>query len=178
MDVKTIRKLLNLISESDVNEVQIEEGDFKIQVKKQPDVIRQEAPQYQQPPASAYMMPPQEGQQAAAVPPQSQQPAAQQQQPAQQNEQPQGGQQTEPAKETRTVKSPIVGTFYRAPSPDSDPYVQVGDQVKKGDTICIVEAMKIMNEIESEYEGKVAKILVEDASPVEFDQPLFEIEPS
>jgi acetyl-CoA carboxylase biotin carboxyl carrier protein len=74
------------------------------------------------------------------------------------------------------IKSPLVGTFYRAPSPDSPPYVEVGDEVKKGDILCIIEAMKIMNEIESEVDGKVVEILVENAKPVEFGQPLFKIE--
>ncbi len=76
------------------------------------------------------------------------------------------------------VKSPIVGTFYRAPSPESPPYVEVGSHVKKGDTLCIIEAMKIMNEIEAELEGKVVKILVENGQPVEFGQPLFIIDPN
>ncbi len=74
------------------------------------------------------------------------------------------------------IKSPLVGTFYRAPSPDSPPYVEVGDEVKKGDILCIIEAMKIMNEIESEVDGKVVEILVENAKPVEFGQALFKIE--
>jgi len=74
------------------------------------------------------------------------------------------------------IKSPLVGTFYRAPSPDSPPYVEVGDEVKKGDILCIIEAMKIMNEIESEVDGKIVEILVENAQPVEFGQPLFKIE--
>ena len=76
------------------------------------------------------------------------------------------------------VKSPIVGTFYRAPSPESPPYVEVGSHVKKGDTLCIIEAMKIMNEIEADTEGKVVKILVENGQPVEFGQPLFLIDPN
>jgi len=74
------------------------------------------------------------------------------------------------------IKSPLVGTFYRAPSPDSPPYVEVGDEVKKGDILCIIEAMKIMNEIESEVDGKIVEILVENAQPVEFGQALFKIE--
>jgi acetyl-CoA carboxylase biotin carboxyl carrier protein len=74
------------------------------------------------------------------------------------------------------VRAPIVGTFYRRPSPDSDPYVEVGDSVGEGDVLCIIEAMKLMNEIECETSGTVKEILVEDAEPVEFDQPLFVIE--
>jgi acetyl-CoA carboxylase biotin carboxyl carrier protein len=76
-----------------------------------------------------------------------------------------------------TIKSPMIGTFYRAPAPDKPPFVNVGDDIKKGQTICIIEAMKLFNEIESEYSGKVVKVLVEDASPVEYDQPLFLIDP-
>lgn len=76
------------------------------------------------------------------------------------------------------VKSPMIGTFYRSPSPDKAPYVKVGDMIKKGDTVCIVEAMKLFNEIESEVSGKIVKMLVEDASPIEYDQPLYLVDPS
>jgi acetyl-CoA carboxylase biotin carboxyl carrier protein len=75
------------------------------------------------------------------------------------------------------VKSPMIGTFYRSASPDKPPFVGVGDEVKKGDVICVIEAMKLFNEIESEVDGKIVKVLVDDASPVEYDQPLFLIEP-
>lgn len=160
MDLKLIKNLLTLIAESEVDEVSIEEGDFKIKVKKQAD---QAQPAY----------PP--------MPLQYQLPAAVQQQPAQapQVNPPQtGGGETANAEpkenvQGKVIKSPIVGTFYRSPSPDAEPFVQVGDQVEKGQTLCIVEAMKIMNEIESEFSGEVTKILVEDAEPVEYDQPLF-----
>jgi acetyl-CoA carboxylase biotin carboxyl carrier protein len=84
--------------------------------------------------------------------------------------------QTEAGRNAKQVKSPMVGTFYGAPSPDAEPYVQVGDLVQKGQTLCIIEAMKLMNEIEAEYSGRVVEILVENAQPVEFDQPLFNIE--
>lgn len=77
-----------------------------------------------------------------------------------------------------TVRSPIVGTFYRSPAPDADPYVEEGDQVKKGQVLCIVEAMKLMNEIEAELDGRIAKILAESTKPVEYGQPLFLIEPA
>ena len=76
------------------------------------------------------------------------------------------------------IKSPMIGTFYRSPNPESDPFVSEGDTIKVGQTICIVEAMKLFNDIESEVSGKVVKILVDDNSPIEFDQPLFEVEPS
>lgn len=158
MDLKLIKNILNLISETDVNEVSIEEGDFKIKVKKQGTV---ESVTYTQPAA------PQAAPVQAAAP---QQPAA----PAGggSDEKDSGGSQTK----GDVVKSPIVGTFYESPSPDSDPFIKVGDKVNKGDTLCIVEAMKIMNEIEAEFGGTVQEILVDDASPVEFDQPLFIIE--
>jgi acetyl-CoA carboxylase biotin carboxyl carrier protein len=155
MDLKTIKKILDMISDSEVNEVSIEEGDFKIKVKKSGTV---EAVTYTQPAAPA----PQ-----PQAPAQPAQPSAAATQPAQEasggEEQPDG----------EVVKSPIVGTFYKAPSPDSDPFVKVGDSVSKGDTLCIVEAMKIMNEIESDFGGEIVKILAEDGQPVEFDQPLF-----
>jgi acetyl-CoA carboxylase biotin carboxyl carrier protein len=76
-----------------------------------------------------------------------------------------------------TIKSPMIGTFYRKPSPDKDVFVEVGDTIKEGDVLCVVEAMKLFNEIESEVSGKIVKILVDDSSPVEFDQPLFLVEP-
>ena len=161
MDLKEIKKILDMIAESEVNQVTIEEGDFKIKVKKTPDVTQSSAPvQYQMPAA------PQQ-------PPQAQAPASQQQTSG-------GGQAstgTESKEKDETdgnvVNSPIVGTFYRAPSPDADDFVKVGDQVEKGQTLCIVEAMKIMNEIESEFSGEVKKILVENGEAVEFEQPLF-----
>jgi len=153
MDLKLVKNLLDLISESDVNEVSIEEGDFKLKVKKKSDnpaaPIQYQMPAQQQPAASAP------------------QPSATQGEPAEKKEsQPDGD----------VVKSPIVGTFYEAPSPDSDAFVKVGDKVNAGDTLCIIEAMKIMNEIDAEFSGTVQKILVKDGQPVEFDQPLFIIQ--
>jgi acetyl-CoA carboxylase biotin carboxyl carrier protein len=91
--------------------------------------------------------------------------------------------QEEPKKESEdskyiTMKSPIIGTFYRKPSPDKPAFVEVGDTISKGDVLCVIEAMKLFNDIESEVSGKIIKVLVEDSSPVEFDQPLFLIDPS
>lgn len=159
MDLKQIKKIIDLIAESDVNEVSIEEGEFKIKVKKIADINQPQQPmQYQIPQA-----PPQpSGGQAA------QQPTA-----GSEHESSTEAQQQEVSGDI--VKSPIVGTFYRASSPDDAPFVSVGDQVEKGQTLCIVEAMKIMNEIESEHSGEVKKILVEDAEAIEFEQPLFVI---
>src|SRR5690606_24346025 len=92
-----------------------------------------------------------------------------------------GGKETAPAEDDSkyiTVKSPIIGTFYRRPSPDKPTFVEVGDTIKEGDVLCIIEAMKLFNEIESEVSGKIVKVLVDDSSPVEFDQPLFLVDPS
>ncbi|MEX2574777.1 MAG: acetyl-CoA carboxylase biotin carboxyl carrier protein [Balneolaceae bacterium] len=158
MDLKLVKKILDLISESDVDEVSIEEGDFKIKVKKKIDASG---------PGSAgfhYQMPP---------PPQYPPPAPQAgPQPAGET----AGSGEEPNRDTdedELMRSPIVGTFYRAASPDTDPFIEVGDHVEKGETLCIVEAMKIMNEIEAEFSGTVQKIIAEDAQPVDYDQPLF-----
>lgn len=159
MDLKLIKNLLNLIAESEVNEVSIEEGDFKIKVKKTAEV---ENPPYNQFPMQ-YQIP-------AAAP---QPPAQPQQAPSPASGEETAQEDTQNEVDGKVVKSPIVGTFYRSPSPDADVFVKVGDQVEKGQTLCIVEAMKIMNEIESEFSGEIKKILVEDSEPVEYDQPLF-----
>ncbi len=162
MDLKLIKKLLDLVSDSDVDEVSIEEGDFKVKVKKKADAPAPSAPVQYQLPAQPQQQP--------------------QAQPAQGAAPQQSGQEKGEAKEDENqpsgdvVKSPIVGTFYEAPSPDSDPFVTVGDHIEKGQPLCIVEAMKIMNEIEAEFSGTVKKRLVDDGTPVEFDQPLFIIE--
>jgi acetyl-CoA carboxylase biotin carboxyl carrier protein len=153
MDLKLIKNILDMIAESDVNEVSLEEGDFKIKVKKQSEV---QQVTYSQPAA------PQAPAQSAA-------PA----QPSTTDTKPDQSESKEDEPDGDVVKSPIVGTFYEAPSPDSDAFVKVGDTISKGDTLCIVEAMKIMNEIEAEFGGTVKKILVKDGTPVEFDQPLF-----
>jgi len=152
MDLKLVKNLLNLISESEVNEVSIEEGDFKIKVKKTSESAAQTV---------HYQMPQQP---QAPQPPAAPQPSASGEVSAKADS-------GKPAGDV--LKSPIVGTFYEAPSPDSDPFVSVGDHIEAGQTICIIEAMKIMNEIEAEFSGTVEKILVDNGSPVEFDQPLF-----
>lgn len=156
MDLKLVKKLLDLISESEVDEVSIEEGDFKIKVKKTSDTPSQAPMQYQIP------QQPQPPQQPAQ--PQADQGTA---------SKPEESEKSESKPDGEVVKSPIVGTYYESPSPDSDPFIKVGDHVDAGQTLCIVEAMKIMNEIEAEFAGTIQKILVSDASPVEFDQPLF-----
>lgn len=163
MDLKEIKKILDMIAESDVNQVTIEEGDFKIKVKKTADVVQgSSAPvQYQMPAAAPQ---PASGQQPQGQPAGGSGTQAES-----------GGDRQEEETTGDVVTSPIVGTFYRSPSPDDDAFVEVGDHVEKGQTLCIVEAMKIMNEIESEYSGEVKKILVENAEAVEFEQPLFVI---
>ncbi len=161
MDLKLVKNLLDLISKSDVNEVSIEEGDFKLKVKKQSELPAANL-QYQMP-AQPLTSQPAQAQPAQQAP--AQQPSA-------------GGAESESQPDGEVVKSPIVGTFYEAPSPDSDAFVKVGDKVSTGDTLCIIEAMKIMNEIDAEFSGTVEKIIVNDGQPVEFDQPLFIIKKS
>lgn len=165
MDLKEIKNILDLIAESEVNQVTIEEGDFKIKVKKTADVVAGSSAPVQ------YQMP--------AQPPQQQAPAVSAGSQGQSGDT--GGQEAAGGTETeeidgQVIESPIVGTFYQAPSPDDDPFVTVGDQVEEGQTLCIVEAMKIMNEIDSEVSGTVKKILVSDGEAVEFEQPLFVVE--
>ena len=153
MDLKLIKNILNLISDSDVNEVSIEEGDFKIKVKKAGTI---EQVSFNQPVATAPSPIPIT--QTATSPPISTAPIS------------------EPIVKGDTMKSPIVGTFYQSASPESAPFCKVGDSIKKGQTLCIIEAMKIMNEIEAEFNGNILEVLVSDGTPVEFDQPLFIIE--
>ncbi len=154
MDLDHLREILDLVAEADVSEVEIEEEDLRV-------VIRKHAPVAAMPPQVTYTTAP-----TAAVAPSA--PAAAE--PA-----------TPAAASAPTgteVHAPIVGTYYAASSPDSDPFIKVGDRVSTGDVLCIIEAMKLMNEIESEVSGTVVQILVENGTPVEFDQPLFIIDPS
>ncbi|SFV35301.1 acetyl-CoA carboxylase biotin carboxyl carrier protein [Thermoflavifilum thermophilum] len=165
MDFKQIQELIKLVSKSNICEISIEEENFKITIK-QKDHPSEGAPLVQ----PAYPMVPT----MAAVPPSPlPMPATPAPQPAAQPAAPAS------AKEENyiTIKSPMIGTFYRSPSPDKPPFVNVGDEIKPGQVVCIIEAMKLFNEIESEVSGRIVKVLVEDASPVEFDQPLFLVEP-
>lgn len=158
MDIKQIQDLIKFVSKSGVNEVSIEEKDFKITIK------TGQEPTY----VTATVPAPQQVIQPAVAPVPAAQPAAPAAAPA-------------PADESSkyvTIKSPIIGTFYRSPGPDKPTFVNVGDEVSPGKVICIVEAMKLFNEIESEVSGKIVKILVNDAEPVEYDQPLFLVDPS
>jgi len=202
MKLSKIQDLLRLVAESGVSEVEIEEEDFKMVIRKNtPQVIMQPSyPQYGAP--QQYGSPQQfgggqqfggmqgggmQGGMQGSAPPSSFGGGAQQQAPAQGGSAPQGGGAStsgtasddgggDPADDKYVVKAPIVGTFYRCPNPDAEPFVSVGDSVSEGDVLCIIEAMKLMNEIEVETSGTITEILVEDAEPVEFDQPLFLID--
>jgi len=161
MKAKEIKDLIDFISNTGLEEVNIETEEFKINIKRSQDT---------QNIASSPV--------STAVPVSAPAPQAVEQpkQPESSKEPP-----SSPAADSENyveVKSPMIGTFYRSPNPDSSSFVNVGDKINKGDTVCIVEAMKLFNEIESEVSGTIVKILVENASPVEYDQPLFLVDPS
>ncbi|WP_293925537.1 acetyl-CoA carboxylase biotin carboxyl carrier protein [Sphingobacterium sp. UBA6320] len=147
MDIKQIQDLIKFVSKSGVNEVAIEEKDFKITIKtnQEPTYVTASVPV-----AAAPVAP----QPAAVVP-------------------------VAVSEESNfiTIKSPMIGTFYRSAGPGKPSFVNAGDEINTGNVLCIIEAMKLFNEIESEVSGKIVKILVEDAQPVEFDQPLFLVDP-
>ena len=156
MDIKEIQNLIKFVAKSGANEVSLEMDDIKITIKTGAgETVYATAPVMQAAPV----------QQIAAAPAVASAPA------------------TETASEEDnsnyiTVKSPMIGTFYRSPSPDKPVYIEVGTVIKPGDTTCIIEAMKLFNEIESEVSGKVVKILADDSTPVEYDQPLYLVDPS
>jgi acetyl-CoA carboxylase biotin carboxyl carrier protein len=161
MNLNEIQDLIKFVAKSGVTEVEIEQKDFKITIKsenKKPDsqiIVQAAAP-----------VVPQMAAPAIAAPAQNTAPAT-----------------TAPAAATEdskyiTVKSPMIGTFYRSSGPDKDAFVSVGQMVNKGETVCIIEAMKLFNEIEAEFSGKIVKVLVDDATPVEYDQPLFLVDPA
>lgn len=160
MKAKEIRDLIDFISNSGLDEVNIETQEFKIAVKKNTPIINTVS---EIPVNSVQAHHVTEAQSIVA----STDASPRQEAPGQDEN-----------SNHIEIKSPMIGTFYTTPSPDADNFVKVGDTVKVGQTVCIVEAMKLFNEIESEYSGKIVKILVENASPVEFDQPLFLIDPS
>jgi acetyl-CoA carboxylase biotin carboxyl carrier protein len=168
MKAKEIQDLIDFIAKSGLNKVNIETEEFKISVKRDPDqqvtyVKEASAAQsYQasaQAPAAA-LAPAPSAPQAPAVP------AAPAAAPASDDS------------KYIAIKAPMIGTFYRSSSPDKPSFVNVGDEVKKGQVICIIEAMKLFNEIESEVSGKIVKVLIDNATPVEYDQPLFLVDPS
>ena len=156
MNIKDIQNLIKFVAKSGASEVKLEMEDIKITIKtgsdKNETTIVQQAPTLQAP--------------AETVQPKIQEAAS----------------NVEADKEEDSkyviIKSPIIGTFYRKPSPDKPTFVEVGDTIQIGDTVCIIEAMKLFNEIESEVSGKIVKVLIDDSSPVEFDQPLFLVDPS
>jgi acetyl-CoA carboxylase biotin carboxyl carrier protein len=155
MKAKEIRDLIDFISQSGLDEVNIETQEFKIAVKKN-SVIMATSESQSMPTGGESKL--EFGRQTQLQ-----------------------GSETSSQEEDSNyleIKSPMIGTFYRAPNPDVDPFISVGDNVKAGQTVCIIEAMKLFNEIESEVSGKIVKILVENSSPVEFDQPLFLVDPS
>lgn len=159
MDIKEIQNLIKFVAKSGASEVKLEMGDIKITIKTGPDP---EATAIQYAPVAAQLPQP-------MAPVAEPRPVAETAAPA------------APVAETSkyiTIKSPIIGTFYRKPSPDKPLFVEVGQTIAEGDVLCIIEAMKLFNEIESEVSGKIVKILVDDSSPVEFDQPLFLVDPS
>lgn len=159
MDLKEIQTLIKFISSSKVDEVSIEKKDFKIKIRRNlpSGTAVVAAPAAVTAPAPAAIAPttaPVAKTETAAAPAAPEQPKGEE------------------------IKSPMIGTFYRKSSPDKPNFVEVGDTVEKGQVICIIEAMKLFNEIESEVSGKIVKVLVDDSQPVEYDQPLFLVEPS
>jgi len=166
MDIKEIQSLIKFVAKSGASEVKLEMEDIKITIRtgsagtSAETTIVQQIPVAQAPIAPAA---------APAALPEVAAPAAPTQDAA-------------PAVDDESkyvaIKSPIIGTFYRKPSPDKPSFVEVGSDIKKGDVLCVIEAMKLFNDIESEVSGKIVKVLVDDSSPVEFDQPLFLVDPS
>lgn len=155
MDIKQIQELVKIFTKSNISELSIEQDKFKITIKQKDNT--QSAPIIPVPTQPLMSYP------APSVGTSS---VEKKDIPAE-----------EKKSNTVIIKSPMIGTFYRSASPDKPAFVNIGDQVSSGEVVCIIEAMKLFNEIESEVQGKIVKILVEDSSPVEYDQPLFEVEP-
>lgn len=152
MDIRKVKKLIELLEASGINEIEIKEGEEAVRISRGGSMQTYAAPPPQAAPVAA-----------ASAPAPSTAPSSE------------TSTESAPSTKGHAVKSPMVGTFYRSPSPSSPPFVEVGQQVKAGDVICIVEAMKMMNQIEADKAGTVEAILVEDGEPVEFDQPLIVI---
>ena len=163
MEIKEIQNLIKFVAKSGAHEVKLETDDFKITIKANSEGHFSDSITSLQPVQPGVVPTSQ------LVPVQAEQPSVEK--PSKEN-----------AKENTdnliTIKSPMIGTFYRKPSPDKPLFVEVGDTIKEGEVLCVIEAMKLFNEIESEVNGKIVKILVDDSSPVEFDQPLFLVEPA
>jgi acetyl-CoA carboxylase biotin carboxyl carrier protein len=160
MDLREIQNLIKFVARSGASEVRLETGDFKITIKTGGEVQVVQGVQALAAPVAPVAAAPAAPAVAAAPAPAA----------------------AAPAKEATgnyvTIKSPMIGTFYRKPSPDKASFVNVGDEIKAGAVVCVIEAMKLFNEIESEVSGRIVKVLVEDQSPVEYDQPLFLVEPA
>lgn len=154
MDLRKLKTLIDLVEASDISELELTEGEEKVKISRQNNKAQSLAPvNYVQQPIQPTVN----------------------QQPQVQTEEPLGKVDTTTIDNKDAITSPMVGTFYRSASPDSAPFIDIGSTVKKGETLCIIEAMKILNEIESDKEGTISKILIENGQPVEFGQPLFEI---
>ena len=159
MEYKQIQELVKMINKSNISELSIKDGEFEITIKQESGLTGTPV-MYAQPAMAA---PQAEPVMQAPAPATASAPAATPA-PAANND------------KLHTIKSPMIGTFYRSPSPDKPPFVNVGDEIKPGMPLCIVEAMKLFNEIESEVSGKVVKVLIDEASPIEYDQPMFIVE--
>lgn len=162
MDFKQIQELIKMVNKSNIGELTVELKDFRLIIRQKEDKITQlvTAPVQAQPIFTASPQPvaPVSQAAAAAVPAEK-------------------AKEESAAENLLTVKSPMIGTFYRRPAPDKPLLVEIGDEIHPGKVVCIIEAMKLFNEIESEIKGRIVKVLVEDSSPVEYDQPLFLVEP-
>jgi len=157
VDLKDIKAIIDLMRKNAVTEFELEKEDFKIRLRRGPNGSGATAV-YDDPPAAAYAQPPAV---AAPVPAAAPAPAPQ-----------------VPTNNELEIRSPMIGTFYRAPSPESAPYVEMGSEVNPETVVCIIEAMKVMNEIKAEAKGVITQVMVENAKPVEFGQPLFKVRPS
>ncbi len=166
MDFKQIQELIKMVNKSNIGELTIEQKDFKVTIRQKEEHITQVL---SGPATSAY----QQAQPQVAAPQQVAIPVT-----AASNEKNKNTADSQAASNLVTIKSPMIGTFYRKASPDKPNFVEPGDEVTKGKVVCIIEAMKLFNEIESEMNGRIVKVLVDDASPVEYDQPLFLVEPA
>lgn len=167
MDFKQIQELIKMINKSNIGELTIEEKGFKLTIR-----------QKEEPAQHVYASPVQAPQPyPQQLPPASSIPQAQSQASTEKSK-PSAASSEAPADHLVTIKSPMIGTFYRSPSPGKPAFVEVGDEIVPGKPVCIIEAMKLFNEIESEIKGRIVKALAEDASPVEYDQPLFLVDPT
>ncbi len=172
MDLKKLREILKIVAESDVAEVEIDEDGVKVTVRKDTPTVTLQSPAYYPPPPQYYPPPGQHVSGSAFYPDQAAVPSG-----AEQPKTPDSPFAPEATADNETiVRAPIVGTYYQSPSPDSDVYVKIGSSVTEGTVLCIIEAMKLMNEIECEVAGTIRQILVKDGEPVEYDQPLFVVE--